>query len=32
MDDFHFNFELERLKFNSLGGGDISGKNGKSRK
>jgi len=32
MDNFHFSFELERFKFNSYGGGDVSGKDGDSRK
>ena len=25
MDDFHFNYELQRMKFNSFGGGDTNG-------
>jgi len=25
MDNFHFNYELQRMKFNSFGGGDTNG-------
>jgi len=32
MNNFHYSFELQRIKFNKLGGGEIEGEEGKNIK